>query len=331
MTYVRVLLILVGFSAQTTASPIDSVSYKNLIFEGGGVRGIAYAGALHVLEERGLLRSIERVGGTSVGSITALLLAVGYTAPEMTAILADLNIGQFNDGHWFFIGGFSRMTRRYGWYRGERFERWLETLIARKTGNPNLTFAQLHQRNGGNYKDLYVTGTDLTDQKTVVFSHEHTPEMPLKVAVRISMSVPLYFGAVFMDDQNHVVRKPRKGQTYHILVDGGLTANYPIGLFDVAGQPNPETLGLKLERPEQIRQFGTSAGPAPYSIRNVNDYVSAFYNYVIENLNPPLADEKSRTIYISMEAIKPRVRRMKADETGRLYESGERAARLFKP
>lgn len=207
------LLLTLLIGRWVTAGP-DSLAYRNLVFEGGGVRGIAYAGALNVLEGRGMLRGIERVGGTSVGSVTALLLAVGYTAPEMTAILAHLNVGQFNDGRWFFIGGFHRLTRRYGWYRGERFERWLETLIARKTGNPNLTFAQLHRRKGGTCKDLYVTGTDLTDQKAVVFSHELTPDLPLKTAVRISMSVPLYFGAVFMDDRNRVVRKPHKGQMY---------------------------------------------------------------------------------------------------------------------
>ena len=324
------LLLIVLIGGRVTAAP-DSVSYRNLVFEGGGVRGIAYAGALNVLEERGMLENVERVGGTSVGAVTALLVAVGYTAPEMTAILADLNMGQFNDGRWFFMGGFHRLNRQYGWYRGERFERWLETLIARKTGDSNLTFAQLHQRKGGLYKDLYVTGTDLTNQKAVVFSHEHTPDLPLKTAVRISMSVPLYFGAVFMDDQNRVVRKPRKGQTYRILVDGGLTANYPIDLFDFGGRQNPETLGFKLERPEQIQQSSTGDGLAPYAIRNVNDYVSALYNYVIENLNrrPASDGEKSRTVYISMESVRPRVRRMQANKTQRLYKSGERAARLF--
>ena len=328
MKYALVLLTTVLIGTHATARP-DSLSYRNLVFEGGGVRGIDYAGALSVLEERGMVRPVERVGGTSVGAVTAPLLAVGYTAQEMTAVLADLDVGQFNDGRWFFIGGFHRLTRYYGWYRGERFERWLETIIARKTGNSNLTFARLHQRKGEPYKDLYVTGTDLTDQKAVVFSHERTPDLPLKTAVRISMSVPLYFGAVFMNDQHQVVRKPRKNQTYHVMVDGGLTANYPIGLFDIGGRPNPETLGLKLERPEQIQQLGTGNGLATYAIRNVNGYVSAFYNYVIENLNPASASEKNRTIHISMDGIKPRVRRMQTDEMQRLYQSGERAAQLF--
>lgn len=330
MKYAFTLLLMVWLATRAMATP-DSVRYKNLVFEGGGVRGIAYAGALSVLEARGMLRSIERVGGTSVGAVTALLVALGYTADEMSAILTDLKMQQFNDGRWFFIGGFHRLTRHYGWYQGERFERWLETLIARKTGNANLTFAQLHQLRPQGYRDLYVTGTNLSAQKTVIFSHEHTPDLPLKTAVRISMSVPLYFGAVFLNEQNEVIRKPRKGQHYQILVDGGLTANYPLSLFDVDGQANPETLGLKLERPEQLAQLGTDNGLAPYAIRTVNDYVSAFYNYVIENLNrqPASADEQRRTIYISMEGVRPRVRRMHTDETQRLYQSGERAARQF--
>ena len=332
MKYALVLLLVSFVSVGARANP-DSLRPKNLVFEGGGVRGIAYAGALAALEKRGVLQSVEQVGGTSVGAITALLVALGYTADEMTAILGELKIQQFNDGRWFFIGGLHRMTRRYGWYRGERFERWVEGLIVRKTGETNLTFAQLHGRRATGLRDLFVTGTNLTAQKAVVFSHRTTPDMPIKTAVRISMSVPLYFGAVFMDEQNHFVRKPQKGHLYQVFVDGGLTANYPLALFDTNGQPNPETLGLKLERPEQIQAFKTGNAIAPYPIQNINEYVSAFYNYAIESLNRPanLASERDRTIYISMEHIRPRVRRMRPAETQRLYESGQRAAQLFRP
>ncbi|MBQ0128550.1 MAG: patatin-like phospholipase family protein, partial [bacterium] len=42
--------------------------FRNLVFEGGGVRGIAYAGALEVLEEEKILRKIKRVAGTSAGA-----------------------------------------------------------------------------------------------------------------------------------------------------------------------------------------------------------------------------------------------------------------------
>ncbi|TAE29619.1 MAG: patatin [Cytophagales bacterium] len=328
----RKLFLFISFSLLQSpacaAQPDSLPTYRNLVFEGGGVRGIAYAGALTALEQRGTLKTIERVGGTSVGAITALLVALNYSAAEMKTVLDDLNIGQFNDGRLFFVGGFSRMGRTYGWYRGERFERWLEGLIARKTGDPRLTFAQLHQRLPGQpFRDLYVTGTNLTTQRAVVFSHEQTPDMALATAVRISMSVPLYFGAVLLDTTNQVVTRPKRGQAYQVLVDGGIANNYPLDLFDVNGKPNPQTLGLKLERPEQIGQFQTDTDIAPYQIRSLGDYTAAFYNFVIENLNRrwPMADEQRRTIYISTEGITPRVRRMSATDKAKLFESGKRA------
>ncbi len=45
--------------------------FKNLVFEGGGVRGIAYAGAIKVLGEKDTLRSLvsgwEDIGGGNHG------------------------------------------------------------------------------------------------------------------------------------------------------------------------------------------------------------------------------------------------------------------------
>ena len=45
--------------------------YRNLVMEGGGIRGIAYGGALLELEQRGVLAGLRRVGGTSAGAIQA--------------------------------------------------------------------------------------------------------------------------------------------------------------------------------------------------------------------------------------------------------------------
>ncbi len=43
---------------------------RNLVFEGGGVKGIAYAGVVAVLEEKEILPDIRRVAGTSAGAIS---------------------------------------------------------------------------------------------------------------------------------------------------------------------------------------------------------------------------------------------------------------------
>ena len=70
------------------------VIYKNLVFKGGGPKGIVYVGALIKLLEKWEgnpelkdLETIERVAGTSAGAIMAVLLAVGYTPQEINKLL----------------------------------------------------------------------------------------------------------------------------------------------------------------------------------------------------------------------------------------------------
>jgi NTE family protein len=67
----------------------------DLVFEGGGAKGIVFAGALQVFEAQG--HTYGRLLGTSAGAITAALLAAGYTAEEMLAALAEKK-----DGHSVF-------------------------------------------------------------------------------------------------------------------------------------------------------------------------------------------------------------------------------------
>jgi predicted acylesterase/phospholipase RssA len=55
----------------------------DLVFEGGGAKGMAFAGALQVFSEAG--HQHRRVVGTSAGAITAMLTGAGYTPEELTA------------------------------------------------------------------------------------------------------------------------------------------------------------------------------------------------------------------------------------------------------
>ncbi len=118
--------------------------YKNLVLEGGGIRGLAYPGALKVLEQKGIIKNIERVAGTSAGAITALMVSLGYNSYEIDSIIYALKIQQFNDGK-NIVGKIRRVKKEYGIYKGDKFERWLSQVIKDKTGNPNTTFFQLHQ------------------------------------------------------------------------------------------------------------------------------------------------------------------------------------------
>jgi len=108
--------------------------YRNLVMEGGGVKGFAYAGALQILDSLGILKNIQRVAGTSVGALQGALLAVGYTSDEIIELTAHIPLKQFNDGGWMLAGGISRLRKQFGWYKGEKIAQWMEDLIAAKTG-----------------------------------------------------------------------------------------------------------------------------------------------------------------------------------------------------
>ena len=55
----KMLFLLLLIPVSLFAQP--KMNYKNLVLEGGGVRGLAYPGALQVLEEKGILKNIENV------------------------------------------------------------------------------------------------------------------------------------------------------------------------------------------------------------------------------------------------------------------------------
>jgi NTE family protein len=59
----------------------------DLVFEGGGAKGMAFVGACEELFKRG--HGHARLLGTSAGAITATLLAAGYTPEEMLAALNE--------------------------------------------------------------------------------------------------------------------------------------------------------------------------------------------------------------------------------------------------
>lgn len=333
-------ILFIGF----TMSFSQTARYRNLVMEGGGVKGFAYAGALQVLDSMGILKDIQRVAGTSVGAIQGALLAVGYTSSEIIELTAHIPLKRFNDGGWMLAGGISRLRKQFGWYKGVKIAKWMEDLIAAKTGNGHITFGELHaQRAEKGYKDLYITGTDLTYQMLRIFSHENYPQMRLCDAVRISLSIPLYYRAVLMDDSGRIYERPTDQKLLHVMVDGGVLSNYPIFLFDSAryvndhsadvkaGFQNPETLGLLMEMPEQIQYNAQQPGIHPYAINTMTDYFKALYHTLIDKANPEVTNPNCvrRTIAINNLNLSGRVRKLPKTTIAALVENGREGARKF--
>ncbi|HET6364250.1 MAG TPA: patatin-like phospholipase family protein [Nitrospirota bacterium] len=94
-------------------------NFKNLIFEGGGVKGIAYLGSLAVLAEKGILQNMRRIGGTSAGAINAILLGLGFSPDETKDIPWSLDFNKFMDDSWGIVRDTDRLVKDFGWYKGD--------------------------------------------------------------------------------------------------------------------------------------------------------------------------------------------------------------------
>ncbi|HEY5747789.1 MAG TPA: patatin-like phospholipase family protein [Chryseolinea sp.] len=314
----------------------NAQTYKNLIFEGAGVRGIAFAGAVRELEDRQLLPQVEKVGGTSAGAIAALTVALGYRSTEIESIIYDTKVQRFKDGNLSVIGGVKRMKENFGWYRHQDFLKWLDAIIRAKTGNGNVTFRELHAQK---FRDLYVTGTSLNHQKLIVFSHETYPDMKVKDAVCISMSIPLYFVSVCIDEKGAIIDRRKATGYYDIMADGGFAGNFPIALFDstvtttaeTSRMFNPHTLGFRIDSPAQIDYDRAHRGLAPIDILRFRDYIHAFYTFTLENLNRSslTTADWERTVSISCGNIGPKIRKLSLEEKSMLIVNGQHAVEAF--
>ncbi len=298
---------------------------KHLVFEGAGIRGIAYCGVVQEMESKKMMTAIEKVGGTSSGGVVALTIALGYSGKEIENIISQTNFKKLNDGKCFFIGGIIRVNKYYGWYRGKKIEQWLEKIIKEKTGDENISFEEMHKRG---FKDLYITGTSLNKQKPVIFSYETYPKMRVKDALRISVSIPLYFEPVYIDSIGHIFNRPKQKQGLDMMIDGGLLENFPIHIFDTRGAA-PHTIGFRIDRDAQIENDKGNKTLAEMPVNNLKEYLGAFYTIIMENLNRQrLTNEDwQRTVSISDGDVQPRIRKLSKEEVTMLIENGRKAVR----
>jgi NTE family protein len=302
-----------------------TAQFRNLVFEGGGVKGVAYIGAMQVLSRRGLLSDIRRVGGTSAGAINALIFALGYDIETQRRILYSTDFRRFMDDSLGAIRDIRRLAKEFGWHRGDFFSTWIGGLVKDRLGSEKATFSEL--RNAG-CRELYVIGTNLSTGYAEIFSAERFPEMPLITAVRISMSIPLFFAAMRLGTRNDV------------YVDGGVMLNYPVRLFDreryidmdnereaarsvdyyerenesfLQKRPgrspyvyNRQTLGLRLDTAEEIGLFRYDEPREGKEIKKFTQYARALiaaFMQVQENQHLH-SDDWQRTVYINTLDVK---------------------------
>ena len=184
---------------------LESLKYTCL-FGGGAIRGAGHVGALKAFEEFGI--TCESLGGSSVGSMVAALIAVGYTTQEIEDVFLNVNFELFKD---ISLG----FNVKFALSKGEVFLDWIRELIEKKFyGDKYQKGENAPVRFKDLVKDLYIISTNMKDFSCCEFSTYETPEFEVAVAVRISCCAPGLMRAVNLDDK--------------LLVDGDLMKGKPM-------------------------------------------------------------------------------------------------------
>jgi len=306
------------------------------VFEGGGVKGIGLVGAVSEIEKAGY--EFENLAGTSAGAIVAGLLAVGYTAAEIKQEMEKLDYNKFKDeGLLDKLGPLGKgitIGSSYGIYAGEYFESWYDSLLGAKGKK---TFGQIKTE----YKDdkykykFQAIAADISDRKLLVLPGDLSyfgfdpDQFSISRAVRMSMSIPIFFEPVKLRDSSGVD---------HYIVDGGVLSNYPIWLLDDGtSTPSWPTFGFKLVKPDQrVLKKGESN-----SIDSIASFLKALAsttmdahdNYHISNSKGDFDRTMAIPTVINLRGLDIEIKTTDFDitqeESQALFDNGAEVARTF--
>lgn len=194
---------------------------KALVMKGGGIKGIAYVGAL---EELSKYYNFDWFAGTSAGAISAILLGAGYNNSELKEILNNKNFTDFKDAG--FIKRVYNLITKKGLYEANEFTDWMNQLLSVKLDSPTeVRLKDLPHR-------VSVYSSTIGNQALIYDScNKGAENVPAAFAARCSMSIPYIF-------------VPQKINGYDVF-DGGLQNNYPIELL-MKNDSNLDFIGLYL-------------------------------------------------------------------------------------
>ena len=192
-----------------------------LVLSGGGAKGLAHIGVIEMLDSAGIRPDL--VVGTSIGAIVGALYASGLEGRAIDSVVRVLAIGQGT------TSGQLRGPVAWGdrlplviWEEGSGgFSVQSSALRQSDANSPvNLALLRANLIARGDFDrlpiPLRVVATDLRDRSVVVLDSGD-----LAQAVRASIAIPVVFAPERIGNR--------------ILIDGGLSANIPIGVARDAG------------------------------------------------------------------------------------------------
>lgn len=251
---------------------INPKDIEYICFEGGGIKGYAYTGAIEELDNLGLLNKLKGAAGSSIGSLFATVLILGLNAGEIRNITDRLNVREYNSCCPCYLWN---IWRNYGINNLKHLEVEFRKIIKQRY-NPDITFKELYDKT---QKELVIVTTCLNRKLPVYLHHSKFPNVKLIDGLLSSISVPFGF-------------KPRKYDflgTQDYYIDGAIVDNYPLWVFNEINalyegdftqvdkmNINPHTIGLKVLSGDQEHTYYV------YKERTNIDNIVTFSKHVVD-------------------------------------------------
>ncbi len=187
-----------------------------LTLSGGGAKGLAHVGVLHIIDSLGI--KIDYVTGTSMGSIVGGMYASGYTASELEEIALTLDWPSLFSGRSNLRYTHPGKRQDFGRYIVELpIENWSikfpsGAIEGQQMWNV-LSEIFFNVRNINDFNDLPIpfacVATDVVTGDAVILNSGD-----IVAAIRASIYIPSVFTTIEIDNRQ--------------LVDGGVVMNFPV-------------------------------------------------------------------------------------------------------
>ena len=282
-------------SSNSSSSKSSTAGFDTLVFSGGGVKGLAYSGALLRLIERGSvdLARVHSYVGISIGSMFAFLLAIGYTPEELYLQTFAYDLYDLVDVN------LTSVLFQWGITSTQKLEQFLQKMLVAKTVSyrRNITFGQLRENRG---VTLRVFTTNLNTNELCTFDADSTPLVSIVKAVSMSMSLPFLFTPTLFRGDLHV--------------DGALLESFPFRELE----QNPRALGMRVCWDQPAADLSSAD---KYISRVVYCGLNAKTAHQISTL-----DEKTRSRLIMVEADVSTVKfQLEKEHTKAILDAGKRS------
>jgi Patatin-like phospholipase len=252
-------------------SNANRIHIDALILKGGGVKGLAFAGAVRELQEN---FDFDTFVGTSAGAVAAALLAAGASGARLEEKLRRKPFRDFLDGNMWtaffdilFNGGIHPGLTLTNWIRRELFE-----LLGRSN--------EVYMKDLPKRAVIYASQRDrgpVTFDK--IGAHD---DSTVHAAVRCSLSIPYFFQPQRLD--------------HNWVYDGGLLNNFPLEIF-----LDQERLRCPDKHPSFIALYLGSARPP--DLKGGRQLSGLLSIWIDRNDRDVIERYRSNTIIIDTEPI----------------------------